>query len=293
MGGWGYLRGRDRDGEPGPDRRQYTFYLFGADSLANSKWWSLARRDLDRGHDLICYVGIEASADAVVVARRRDRDPRALRARGARQGLDRAAPARPPGLVDQPVRHQEFGAMSSGLLVAVFIYWGWDTAVTVNEETEDSTETPGRAAVVTPSWCCDLRGRLGGGTGLPWRRLPLEQLRRRARRARRRARLAVGQAADHRRAHLGVGLDADDDPAHDADVALDGGHGALPSVRKHPPPLPHARRPRSGWAALDRRLRAAQHGVEQHPGRLGRRDRVRDRLLLRADRARVPLVLPP
>ena len=27
----------------------------------------------------------------------------------------------------------------------LFIYWGWDTAVTVNEETTDSRRTPGRA----------------------------------------------------------------------------------------------------------------------------------------------------
>jgi len=40
-------------------------------------------------------------------------------------------------------------ALTSGVLLAVFIYWGWDTTVTVNEETEDSTETPGRAAIIS------------------------------------------------------------------------------------------------------------------------------------------------
>ena len=29
----------------------------------------------------------------------------------------------------------------------VFIYWGWDTAVAVNEETKDKTRTPGLAAI--------------------------------------------------------------------------------------------------------------------------------------------------
>ncbi|HEX5923156.1 MAG TPA: APC family permease, partial [Baekduia sp.] len=38
-------------------------------------------------------------------------------------------------------------ALVGGVLVAVFIYWGWDSTVTVNEETEDSTESPGRAAI--------------------------------------------------------------------------------------------------------------------------------------------------
>ena len=38
-------------------------------------------------------------------------------------------------------------ALAAGLLVALFIYWGWDSTVTVNEEMEDATEAPGRAAV--------------------------------------------------------------------------------------------------------------------------------------------------
>jgi amino acid transporter len=40
-------------------------------------------------------------------------------------------------------------ALISGVLLAVFIYWGWDSGVAVNEETEDSGNAPGRAAVVS------------------------------------------------------------------------------------------------------------------------------------------------
>jgi amino acid transporter len=40
------------------------------------------------------------------------------------------------------------GALATGLLLAVFIYWGFDTAVSVNEETVDARKTPGRAAVM-------------------------------------------------------------------------------------------------------------------------------------------------
>ena len=36
----------------------------------------------------------------------------------------------------------------SGLLLAVFMYWGWDTAVSVNEETKAPASTPGRAALL-------------------------------------------------------------------------------------------------------------------------------------------------
>ena len=35
------------------------------------------------------------------------------------------------------------------MLLAVFIYWGWDSGVAVNEETEDSGNAPGRAAVIS------------------------------------------------------------------------------------------------------------------------------------------------
>jgi amino acid transporter len=35
------------------------------------------------------------------------------------------------------------------LLLGIFIYWGWDSGVSVNEESEDSNEGPGRAAVLS------------------------------------------------------------------------------------------------------------------------------------------------
>ncbi|MGW0881664.1 amino acid permease [Streptomyces sp. NPDC002671] len=40
-------------------------------------------------------------------------------------------------------------ALTSGVLAGVFLYWGWDTAFSVNEETVDSKRVPGRAAVVS------------------------------------------------------------------------------------------------------------------------------------------------
>jgi amino acid transporter len=39
--------------------------------------------------------------------------------------------------------------LSNSFLLAVFIYWGWDCAVSVNEETKDASRTPGRAAVLS------------------------------------------------------------------------------------------------------------------------------------------------
>lgn len=40
-------------------------------------------------------------------------------------------------------------AVAPALLTALFLYWGWDTAVAVNEETENPETTPGRAAVMS------------------------------------------------------------------------------------------------------------------------------------------------
>ncbi|BBH17223.1 putative amino acid permease [Nocardioides baekrokdamisoli] len=40
-------------------------------------------------------------------------------------------------------------AIASTVLLAVFIYWGWDTAVSINEESDDPGRTPGRAAVIS------------------------------------------------------------------------------------------------------------------------------------------------
>jgi amino acid transporter len=37
----------------------------------------------------------------------------------------------------------------TGIILMLFIYWGWDTAVSVNEETKDKAKTPGRAAIIS------------------------------------------------------------------------------------------------------------------------------------------------
>jgi amino acid transporter len=42
-----------------------------------------------------------------------------------------------------------FSAFVSGVILMVFIYWGWDTALSVNEETKDRTRTPGIAAILS------------------------------------------------------------------------------------------------------------------------------------------------
>ena len=45
--------------------------------------------------------------------------------------------------------HISMSAFLGGIILMLFIYWGWDTAVSVNEETKDKTKTPGQAAIIS------------------------------------------------------------------------------------------------------------------------------------------------
>ncbi len=47
------------------------------------------------------------------------------------------------------VPNMNLGALAGGILLALFIYWGWDTAVSVNEETENKSIVPGIAAILS------------------------------------------------------------------------------------------------------------------------------------------------
>ena len=61
----------------------------------------------------------------------------------------------PAGLVEARARLVLAFAISStstlvsALLIGVFIYWGWESAVNLTEETRDSARAPGLAAVLS------------------------------------------------------------------------------------------------------------------------------------------------
>ena len=48
-----------------------------------------------------------------------------------------------------PFHITSFSAFVGGIILMLFIYWGWDTAVSVNEETKDKNKTPGQAAIIS------------------------------------------------------------------------------------------------------------------------------------------------
>lgn len=44
----------------------------------------------------------------------------------------------------------DFGTqIAPAILLAIFMYWGWDTALACNEESKDPTRTPGRSAIIS------------------------------------------------------------------------------------------------------------------------------------------------
>jgi amino acid transporter len=101
---------------------------------------------------VICYIGIELnartqrwllSAEVVILA---------LFAVWAlvKAGVDHPAGHLTPSLSwFWPFDAPSLGGFLDATLLAVFIYWGWDSGVAVNEESEDASEGPGRAAVVS------------------------------------------------------------------------------------------------------------------------------------------------
>ncbi|MEK0100572.1 APC family permease, partial [Streptomyces sp. A475] len=131
----------------------YGFRLMGLDALAEDRLWTTAAGVVWIAVlTVICYVGISFSAavqrwllclEVVMLI---------LLAVAA---LVRVYTSPPPTAIHvsaswfNPFAVPSVTAMTSGILAGVFIYWGWDTAFSVNEETVDSTRIPGRAAVLS------------------------------------------------------------------------------------------------------------------------------------------------
>ncbi|SOB86224.1 APC family permease [Streptomyces sp. 1331.2] len=132
----------------------YGFRLVGLDSLADDKAWTTTAGVVwIVVMTAICYVGIELSAAlqrwllAVEVVMLVVFSVTAL---VKSYGSGAPATAIPVSAAwFNPFHIPSTSAFTAGMLAAVFIYWGWDTAVSVNEETADSTRTPGRAAVIS------------------------------------------------------------------------------------------------------------------------------------------------
>jgi len=135
---------------------QYVFFLFGATGIgknSTSGWVLLGGVIWIVLMTIICYVGIEVSANFQKVLLSIELimlvvlSVAALMKVGSRSA--------PPGHLTpslswfNPFHISSFSAFASGIVLMVFVYWGWDTALAVNEETKDRNRTPGLAAIIS------------------------------------------------------------------------------------------------------------------------------------------------
>ncbi|WP_406294599.1 APC family permease [Embleya sp. NBC_00888] len=133
---------------------EYGFQLIGAHGLAEDTFWTtFAGVVWIVLMTWICYVGIELSANLQKVLL--TIEVVVLIALGLTALWKVYLGNAPDGSVHigwswfNPFEIDSIDALTKGVLAAVFIYWGWDTAVAINEETADTKHTPGRAAVIS------------------------------------------------------------------------------------------------------------------------------------------------
>src|SRR5215469_190442 len=135
---------------------QYVFLLFNANGIgsnASSGWVLLAGVTWIVLMTLICYIGIEVSANfqkvllAIELVMLAALSVTALIKVGG--GTAPAGHLTPSISWFNPFHISSFSTFASGIILMVFIYWGWDTGVAVNEETKDRRRTPGLAAILS------------------------------------------------------------------------------------------------------------------------------------------------
>lgn len=135
---------------------QYSFLEFGAKGIGNdptSSWVLLGGVIWIILMTVICYVGIEVSAnfqkallsiELVMLA--------VLSVTALVKVANGSAPAghlTPHWSWLNPFNVPTFSSFVGGVIFMVFIYWGWDTAVSVNEETKDKSRIPGLAVILS------------------------------------------------------------------------------------------------------------------------------------------------
>jgi len=130
----------------------YTFLLFDWNSAADSTtavtivgviWIAVM--------SLICYIGIELSARIqffLLAAEVTTLAAFAIVALFKVYTTDVAGEVLPSLSWFNPLDISSASAFAAALILSIFIYWGWDSTVAVNEESADSNRTPGLAAIL-------------------------------------------------------------------------------------------------------------------------------------------------
>jgi amino acid transporter len=132
----------------------YVFLLFGANGIGQnytSVWVLLTGIAWIVAMTYICYRGIEVSAWFQRILLTIEIIMLLVLAVTA---LVKTETSHPAGSISPSFSwllptHLSLSAFITGIILMLFIYWGWDTAVSVNEETKDKAKTPGRAAIIS------------------------------------------------------------------------------------------------------------------------------------------------
>jgi amino acid transporter len=135
---------------------QYVFLLVGAEAIghdATSVWVLLVGIGWIVVLTTLCYLGIEISARlqvALIVI-----ECAILLLLGIVALVKVADGTAPVGHLApsmnwfDPGRIPSFTAFMQGMLLMIFIYWGWDTTTSINEETSEPGRIPGKAGVIS------------------------------------------------------------------------------------------------------------------------------------------------
>jgi amino acid transporter len=129
----------------------YTFLLFSSGGAPNNFWLVFGAVVWIAVMTWICYRGIELSARIQTILLGLEIFTLSLFAVIA---LVKVYANNPAGSIHVAAAwfnpfDLSWGALVDGILLGIFIYWGWDSGVAVNEESRDRTRGPGKAAVVS------------------------------------------------------------------------------------------------------------------------------------------------
>src|SRR3954463_8329142 len=131
----------------------YGFLLFGLDNLAESTLWTTVAGVLWIAvMTWICYIGLDVSKRVQYVLLSVELVTLVAFAVYALVKVYNGTA--PPGSLHPSLSWLwpsglDWSSITEAVLLAIFIYWGWDTAVSINEESDHPEKTPGRAAILS------------------------------------------------------------------------------------------------------------------------------------------------
>jgi amino acid transporter len=155
MGGWAIMMtGVLVVGSLADVAARYTFLFFGLDGLAEEKWAVIAFAvSLIALMTWVCVIGTEISARlqrVLIFGQVIGLLLFAVVALVKVLGDDGGVGSVDPSLSWlNPFEVSSMTVLVAGMLTGVFIYWGWESAVNLTEETEDSVSAPGVAGVTS------------------------------------------------------------------------------------------------------------------------------------------------